>query len=236
MEKSHMSYARDIYLKIKSDILKLRIKDGEFITLSELANKYNVSKTPVRDALTALEIEGYLVSMPRKGYFVKPITEKNMQESFEIRMIFEKEAAKQAILKASDSELKSILGLAQEFPDTYDLKKIDEFNYLNDKFHMAIIKAGHNTMLYQMAETVFENISRILIYDSYHLLFSNEKEEHIKIASQMLKRDIDSTQKLICDHIMHLQQRVYENKKQLMEAAFYEENTFTDNWRDYCLH
>ncbi|WP_244834031.1 GntR family transcriptional regulator [Clostridium sp. BJN0001] len=236
MQKSHMSYAREIYLKIKSDILKLRIKDGEFITLSELANKYNVSKTPIRDALTALELEGYLTSFPRKGYFVKPITEQNMQESFEMRMIFEKESAKKAILKASDEELKSILHLAEKFPDNFDVRKIDEFNYLNDKFHMSIIKAGHNEMLYQMAENVFENLSRILIYDSRHLLFSNEKQEHINIASEMLNRNIDSAQKLICDHLVHLQKRVYENKKQLMEASFYEKNTFTDNRRDYCMY
>lgn len=70
------SYAKEIYKKIKLDILNLKIKDGDFLTLAELAEKYNISKTPVRDALGALEIQGYLKSLPRKGYLVKPVTKK----------------------------------------------------------------------------------------------------------------------------------------------------------------
>ena len=56
------AYSKEIYKKLKHDILSSQIKDGDFLTLSELAEKYNVSKTPVRDALGALEIEGYLKS------------------------------------------------------------------------------------------------------------------------------------------------------------------------------
>ena len=94
MKETEESYSKEIYKKIKNDILNFRIKDGEFITLSELAEKYKVSKTPVRDALGALEIEGYLKSLPRKGYLVKPVTQKSIREAFEMRMIFEVAAAK----------------------------------------------------------------------------------------------------------------------------------------------
>ena len=91
------SYAKEIYKQIKLDILNLKIKDGDFLTLAELADKYNVSKTPVRDALGALEIQGYLKSLPRKGYLVKPVTQKNIRESFQMRSIFEKAAVNLAV-------------------------------------------------------------------------------------------------------------------------------------------
>ena len=68
------SYAKEIYKEIKLDILNLKIRDGDFLTLAQLADKYNVCKTPVRDALGALEIQGHLKSLSIKGYVVKLVT------------------------------------------------------------------------------------------------------------------------------------------------------------------
>lgn len=207
------SYAKEIYKKIKLDILNLKIKDGDFLTLAELAEKYNVSKTPVRDALGALEIQGYLKSLPRKGYLVKPVTQKNIRESFQMRLIFEKAAANLAIKMASDSELESILELAMKFPEGSEQGKIAEFNQLNDMFHMSIVRAAHNSMLIEMCEGTMENLSRILMIDCNNLEFVNEKEEHINIAKAMVERNSKKAEELITEHISNLETRVYNNER-----------------------
>lgn len=82
---------RNIQAKLKVIFLNLRIRDGDFLTLAELADKYNVSKTQLEMRWT-LEIQGYLKSLPRKGYLVKPVTQKSIRESFQMRAIFEKAA------------------------------------------------------------------------------------------------------------------------------------------------
>lgn len=207
------SYAKEIYKQIKLDILNLKIEDGDFLTLAELAEKYNVSKTPIRDALGALEIEGYLRSLPRKGYLVKPVTQKNIRESFQMRSIFEKAAVALAAKAASDLELEGIMQLAMKFPEDSQNKEITKFNELNDMFHMSIIKATHNSMLIEMCEGIMENLSRILMMDSKHLEFANEKEDHINIAKALVKRDSKKAEELIKEHISHLEARLYINEK-----------------------
>ena len=204
--------SKEIYRQIKLDILNLKIKDGDFLTLAELADKYNVSKTPVRDALGALEIQGYLKSLPRKGYLVKPITQKSIRESFQMRFIFEKAAVSLAIKLASDSELQNIMELAKKFPEASQGDEIAQFNKLNDMFHMSIVKATHNSLLIEMCEGIMENLSRILMMDSKHLELVNEKEEHINIAKALIERNSKKAEELITQHILHLESRVHINE------------------------
>lgn len=207
------SYAKEIYKQIKLDILNLRIKDGDFLTLAELADKYNVSKTPVRDALGTLEIQGYLKSLPRKGYLVKPVTQKSIRESFQMRSIFEKSAVNIAVKVASNSELEDILELAMKFPEGSQSSEILEFNELNNIFHMSIIRATHNSLLIEMSEGIMENLSRILMIDCNQLEFANEKEEHVNIAKAMIERDHKKAEELITEHILDLQARAYSNER-----------------------
>lgn len=207
------SYAKEIYKQIKLDILNLKIKDGDFLTLAELADKYNVSKTPVRDALGALEIQGYLKSLPRKGYLVKPVTQKSIRESFQMRFIFEKAAVNLALKTASDSDLESILELAKKFPEDSQSSETAKFNELNDMFHMSIIRATHNSLLIEMCEGIMENLSRILMMDCKQLKFMNEKEEHINIAKALIERDSKKAEELITEHISHLEERVHINER-----------------------
>jgi len=203
------SYAKEIYKKIKLDILNLKIKDGDFLTLAELAKKYNVSKTPVRDALGTLEIQGYLKSLPRKGYLVKAVTQRNIRESFQMRSILEIAAVNSAVEIASDSELESILQLAMKFPNDSKSGEISEFNELNDMFHMLIIKATHNSLLIETCEVIMENLSRILLMDCKKLEFINEKEDHINIAKALIERDSKKAEELMVKHISHLEARFY---------------------------
>jgi len=203
------SYAKEIYKQIKMDILNLKIKDGDFLTLAELADKYNVSKTPVRDALGALEIQGYLKSLPRKGYLVKPVTQKRIRESFQMRCIFEKAAVNLAVKIASDSELEEILNLAMEFPEELQSNETSGFNKLNGMFHMLIVRVTHNSLLIEMFEGIMENLSRILRIDCKYVQFTNEKVDHINIAKALVERDGKKAEELVAEHISHLEARFY---------------------------
>lgn len=206
------SYAKEIYKQIKLDILNLKIRDGDFLTLAELAEKYNVSKTPVRDALSALEIQGYLKSLPRKGYLVKPVTQKSIRESFQMRSILERGAASLAVKSADDSELEFILELAMKFPDGSQSDEIVQFNELNDLFHMSIIKATHNSLLIEMCEGIMENLSRILLMDCKQVKFTNEKKDHINIAKALVERNCEKAEELTIKHISHLEARFYNDQ------------------------
>ncbi len=211
MSEFYKSYSKEIYDKIKLDILKLNIRDGDFLTLSELANKYKVSKTPIRDALGALEIEGYLLSLPRKGYLVKPVTQRSIRECFQMRLILEKAAVGIAIGVADSRELDDILKLASTFPEDINDRQAVGFNELNNSFHMKILHSTHNSLLVESFEDIMENLSRILRLDSNNVELSNQKEEHIGIAEALVKRDRIEAEKLVTQHILNLETRVCNN-------------------------
>lgn len=208
MDQVEKSCAKEVYQKIKNDILKVKIKDGDFLTLAELADKYNVSKTPVRDALSDLEREGYIVSLPRKGYLVKPTTQKNIRDFFEVRLILETSAAMLAIENADDDELEEIYKMALKFPENVERTDSDEFSSVNDEFHILLMKASHNLQLTEICVAIMEKISRILLQDSRKLDFINEKKEHVDIAKALMSREKKSAEKLIKNHILEVEQRV----------------------------
>ena len=211
MDQAEKSCAKGVYEKIKNDILKVKIKDGDFLTLSELADKYNVSKTPVRDAFNDLEREGYIVSLPRKGYLVKPTTQKNIRDFFELRLILETSAAKLAIDNADDNELEEIYKTAMKFPEDVESTDSDEFSSINDQFHLSLMKASHNLQLIKVCVAIMEKISRILLQDSRKLDFVNEKKEHVDIASALIRREKITAEKLIKNHIIEVEERVCKN-------------------------
>lgn len=208
MGQDGKSYAKQIYKQIKTDILELNIRDGDFLTLSELANKYNVSKTPVRDALGELETEGYLTSLPRKGYLVKPLTSKNIRESFQMRIIFEVAAVKLVIENADDSDLKNIYNIAEKFSKSINNKANEKFNKLNNLFHMTIIQSTHNSLLIEIYGNIMDNLSRILLMDNQDNGLTNQKEEHIEIAKALLERNCKKAEKLILKHILKSEKKV----------------------------
>lgn len=209
------SYSKDIYQKIKFDILNGTITDGEFLTLAELASKYQVSKTPIRDALGTLESKGFLISIPRKGYLVKPVTGKDMKDSLEMRIILEKAAAKLLIQNASDKELEKISILAEQLPQRINQTELLQFNHLNDSFHMALVKASHNSQLIEMYEHIMESLTRIRMQDTYYLTFPTEKIAHSEIAKALVIRDIKKAEELLDQHIYSLEERMHLHDKNI---------------------
>lgn len=214
--KPEESIAKEVYQKIKYDILNLSVMGGDFLTLADLSKKYGVSKTPVRDALNELEKEGYLRALPRKGYFVIPVTQNDVRECFQMRVILEKAAASLVCRFAGQPELDAIMELAKKFPKDGEEIDIQEFNRLNNIFHMSIIRATHNSLIAEVSARVMENLLRILLQDSKGLDYSHEYEEHIAISQALLDRDSERAEQLIVEHIVELQRRIYSTGVDIM--------------------
>lgn len=211
MARSEKSLSKDIYDEIKEDVIYGRIKDGHFLTLNELVTRFSVSKTPIRDALSALEIEGYLQSFVRKGYLVTPITQNNIRERFQMRLILEIAVVEIAIKTAEDHELQGILALAEKFPEKTQEESLIKFNKINIDFHMAVGAATHNSILVDSYSDSLENLARILMADSRNLDLTAEIEEHREIAEAILRRDTDRAIELTKAHNLNLRNRVVED-------------------------
>ncbi|MGI6685515.1 MAG: GntR family transcriptional regulator [Bacillota bacterium] len=155
------SLAKSIYLLLRKEIISCNIEPGEIIQESMLIEKYNVSKTPIREALNRLKQEKLVTSIPYRGYMVTPLSYKHIKDTLELREIIEV-AACRIVTERNDKE--DILEIEQE---TKQLLLLKDYNYLdymewNKKFHLDMAKATKNEKIYSTLSGIFDEIYRYL--------------------------------------------------------------------------
>ena len=165
MKKSSLSLAQSAYLQLKDDILRCRLAPGEFVTEADLAERYGVSKTPVREALNLLSQEGFIQSVPRRGTLVRPIELRDIQQTYLLRGLLEPPAASLAAEKATPeqvSTLESLLGAMAD--DDHDHDSAGRLRHeqvrAHREFHLAVGQASGIPRLAKMINSLHEEVER----------------------------------------------------------------------------
>ena len=174
-----------IYNGIKEDIEKGRIDFKDFISEAQVAEKYQVSKAPVRDALHLLAKQGYLVSYPRKGYMVNHFTINEVNQIQLIRRQIEYLSVELIIKQASDEEIQSLYAYVDEKDGTSG----------NSEFHLAMAGISGNKFL---PDALSELLSKIRIakksdevnHRIHRALIEALKERNVEKAHKCLEEDI----------------------------------------------
>ena len=205
------SLAHQAYTALRKDILTCELDPGSTIAQSQLVKRYDFSLTPVREALKRLEQEGYVQSIPRFGYLITPITLKDVEDLYDLRLILEQSAVRMAIQRASDEQLAQI---QQKATFTYKFKnRLSYLQFLehNISFHVSIALASGNRKLAEMLANVLNEMTRIFnlgldLRDSAEEM----RNEHIVLAAALAQRDIQSAEQIVQDQIVLSRQRVVE--------------------------
>jgi DNA-binding GntR family transcriptional regulator len=205
------SLAEQAYQLIRRDILLCKLEPGLTIAQAQLVQAYGLSTTPVREALKRLEQEGYVQSIPRFGYLITPVTVEDIENIYELRLILEKSAIRLAAKRASESELLEIEKNAQFTYRYKDTQSYQSFLETNVSFHTAIALTSGNRRLADHISRLLDDMTRIF-HLGLELRDSAEemKNEHIALASALLKRDADLAEQITEDQIQRSQQRVLE--------------------------
>lgn len=149
-KKENKSLTSLIFDKIREDILNDKYKTGDKIVEAKLADELGVSRTPVREALKQLELDGLVDNIPNRGVIVKGITNQDILDIYTIRVAMEGIAARWAVERMGDEiveELKEIYDLMEFYTFKKDVDKIFE---LNTKFHETIYTATKSRYLEQV--------------------------------------------------------------------------------------
>ena len=141
--KSGSFLIRDgVYEEIRADILTCVLAPGSRVFENDLANRYNVSKSPIRDALLRLQEQGLIKVLPRKGYLVCPISIADAYNLYEMRLLLEKASIRRACDEASDQGLASL----DKFR-AVDNRDLANWVLYNRNFHRQISElSGNNRM------------------------------------------------------------------------------------------
>lgn len=194
---------RDIVFEaMREMIVSGKLAPGERLMEIQLAEEMGVSRTPVREAIRKLEIEGLVVMMPRKGTYVAGLSIKQMAEVFEIRTALEELAVQLAAERISQEELDRLEYLMISISKKGDEKDYKSVVKLDEEFHDVLFKAARNEKLSQIIGNLHEQIHRYRAASlSYPGRLKNTLEEHENIVNALAKRDADAAGKAVREHV-----------------------------------
>lgn len=170
---------RDVVFKtLRKGILTGELKPGERLMEIHLANRLGVSRTPIREAIRKLELEGLVTMIPRRGAEVANITEKNLKDVLEVRRALESlaiELACERITEETKLELEERLKKVEDAVQTKDSSLIASADVA---FHDTIVEASGNNRLIQLVNNLGEQMYR------YRFEYIKDMSKHPQIMSE----------------------------------------------------
>ncbi len=193
-----------VYAKLKKDIITNKIKPGTQLLATKLADEFSVSRTPVREAMGILEKDGLVKLLPKNGYLVKDISYREMLDTYYVRILLEKEAAKLAAERILPEQI-------EELNKNCIYYEEDHIWDNNKKFHMIIARAAGNYKLIDFLEQTIEQIDRFIMLDPYmNLKDSIGKEEHYQVIDALEAGDGEKASMLMEKHLIKTRERIHK--------------------------
>lgn len=191
-----------VFNQIENDILNGRYRPGDSLIETKLSDELGVSRTPVREAIRQLELEGLVQTIPNKGAVVTGITAKDIEDIYTIRMLIEGLAARWAAEKATETELEE-LKEALELEEFYTLKnKTEDLMHFDSRFHEIIFKASKSRVLMHTLSSYHHYVQKARKMSlSTPGRAARVLEEHKAIFQAIADRDPDRAEKLTTQHI-----------------------------------
>ena len=191
-----------VFHTLRQAIFKGELKPGERLMEIQLANKLGVSRTPIREAIRKLELEGLVVMIPRKGAEVAEITEKNLRDVLEVRRALEELSVQLACERITPELLRELEKAAEEFRKVLKGKDITEIAEADVRFHDVIYKAADNDRLTQLLSNLGEQMYRYRVeYLKNPEVFGQLLKEHEEIISHIRKGEKEQAVRIMCVHI-----------------------------------
>lgn len=179
----------EVYERLRTAIVQGAIRPNERLIETELAERLDVSRTPVRESLLRLAGDGLIASY-RRGWVVREHSEKEIREVYEVRAALEGFAARLAAERASDEELRQIAMIHQDYIDSVNKTARGQLIEHNDAFHEAVIATARNQLL---AERIHANSQYYFIHRIAGFLSDEEVrnsiEGHSRLVSALMDRD-----------------------------------------------
>ena len=189
----------EVYHQVRDAIRKGTLSIGERVTEADLAARFGVSRTPVRDAIVRLEADGLLTTEPRRGLIITDLSHQQVVELYFMREVLEGAAARQAAQSASDIELRTIAELAES--EATHRGNFDELGEINVRFHQMIMLAAHNRYLLRSLSQLSVTMSLLPSLLSRGTRADAASQEHAEMVAALLARNSEAAEAAARKHV-----------------------------------
>ncbi|UOD34205.1 GntR family transcriptional regulator [Deferribacteraceae bacterium V6Fe1] len=187
---------------IRGYILGGTLKPGDRLTEPKLSEMLGISRTPIREALRLLEMEGFVEIFPRRGAVVSVITDKDVDEIFVLKMKLESLAARLAVKNLTNEDIKKLKDINEKMEKYSLTKNVANLIKLNSEFHNLFITKCNNSRLEKFLESLLRQFKRATAYSFTETgRISKVIDEHKEIIEAFEERDADRVEKLVERHI-----------------------------------
>ena len=191
-----------VFNTLRQAILKGELKPGERLMEVALADRLGVSRTPIREAMRKLELEGLVVMVPRRGAQVASITEKDLNDVLEVRIALENMAIEKACERMTEEDMESLFLASRSFERVMSEGDLVQMAEADEAFHEMIYKAAGNERLNQVLSNLREQMYR------YRMEYLKGKEtrnqllsEHQELTRALRERNVRKAQEISFTHL-----------------------------------
>ncbi|HEX7685637.1 MAG TPA: GntR family transcriptional regulator [Trinickia sp.] len=196
------------YASLKQAIAETDIyRSREAIRLDEkeVAEALGVSRTPVREAMTLLEQQGFLRTVPRRGVYILRKTKREIVEMIHMWAALESMAARLATLRASDEQLAALRRLFDTFCEAAPVARVDAYSEANLAFHQLLVELSGSQVLIEAVRNILVHVRAI----RRTTIARNDRaarsiEEHMRIIEALEARDTERAERLVRQHSLDL--------------------------------
>ncbi len=198
-----------VFHTLREAILKGELKPGERLMELQLAAKLGVSRTPIREAIRMLELEGLAVTVPRKGAQVAKMTEKDMEDVLQIRRALDELAVSLACDNMTEDRLEQLHEALLRFAESTRTGNVKKIAQTDVAFHEVIYQAADNPKLISLLNNLRQQMYRYRVEylkkdDVYPVLI----EEHEKIYEGLKRKDKETVVRIVGSHVVNQEIKV----------------------------
>ena len=207
-----------VFNTLRQAILKGELKPGERLMEIQLAEKLGVSRTPIREAIRKLELEGLVLMIPRRGAEVAKISEKSLRDVLEVRRSLEELAIELACQRMTEADLKDLEDAQNTFREAVDAGNAMEIAESDEAYHDVIYNCTRNMRLVQILNNLREQMYR---YRLEYIKDADKRQilmiEHEKILNALRGRHLPEARAAVREHIDNQEITVLKNIKEQEE-------------------
>lgn len=199
----HRQLKDSVYLKLRQEIVTATLPPGYVLREAELAARFGVSKTPLREAFVRLEKDGFVQIAPYRSAVVTGYSQQDLREIYEVRELLEGQCAREAAVSIATEDLAALNRIVRDSAAAFEAGETGRLTALLDEFDVVLYAQSRNGRITAMLENIRDHVTRIgRLTVAIPGRMGTSVQEHQAIYEAIVQRDGPRAETLMRQHIL----------------------------------